>query len=220
MKGLHQTGRVGKRLALACVLALSTTVALLILRKAPEQVRLLHVGFANHGDQGRAPVFCLTNGSTRPITYADESGAIPSFRYRVQSSSGWSGPCTNRGGFGLAPPVGVLPPGQGVTFEFGRPLSLRGWRIGLTYYFCEASTPVAATNSGTVWLASAIGRSTNSLFRTALFQSRSVPLPNFVRERRWGQRLETKLPKFAPAWFRRWLRSGNPDPVTWGPMME
>ena len=156
MKDPIRVGRARRRLWLAIGFAVTAAVVAAFAWPASEPVKLLHVGFANHGDRGISPVLCLTNGGTKAIIYSDDSGATASFRYSVQSDSGWFGPYTNRGGFGMAPEMDVLKPGESMHFEFNRPLGPRGWRIGIAYYSCETVQPVTQPNRGPIRVASAV----------------------------------------------------------------
>ena len=224
--------------ALAIWLVIGVLVAgavVLLTRPQSQPVRLLHVGYVDHGERGRSPVFCLTNGGTKPIAYAANYSGRPAFDYKVQTPSGWKGPYpfresgySNIGQFGSASSqANVLKPGESLTFEFARPMGPRGWKMGIAYHTCSVlvAPPTAVLFPSAVSGGRATpltGSGSGTLVFTNVYGGGFAPswAPTVVREPSFATKVSNVLPRIAPAWLKRALNSMDRDQVTWGPVMN
>jgi len=224
-------------LVLALAFGVILAGALIVWLRPSDPVRLLHVGYADLGERGRAPLFCLTNGGKRAIAFVETFAGRPALNYKVRTQRGWEGPYPFRGTDGMPPsflfgastpqPPKVLQPGQSYTFQFARPLGPRGWKMGIAYRSCTVlpaptNAPPPLTFANAVQSTLSSKQRIRSMSYSNIFFSVFPPSPasNVVFDRSISTRLHDTLPQSAPAWMKRSLKSMASDPVAWGPEMK
>jgi len=206
------------------LVALVAGALIVLMRPESQAVRLLHVGYADYGERGRSPLFCLTNGGRKSITYLASYSGRPAFAYKVRTPTGWEGPYPFRGIGGAGSSfsqTNVLKPGESLTFEFARPMGPRGWKMGIAYrtcsFFAPSPPPPATVRIWTTANGAQMLPFTNGQF-IAFFPSKSsalqVPKPSLA------SKASEALPRLVPGWLKRALQSMDRDSVAWGPEMK
>ena len=135
MKPSQAAGQL--RLVLAVAIVLVLPGVLLLSLRSSGSVRLLDVGYSKEGNGQRVPLFCLTNGTSKPIAFSGSIRGGPTWRKEVRTASGWSD--LHEGGWmsGVGLQTCVLRPGQSVCFVGQAIQSSKVWRAGVKYAPCE-----------------------------------------------------------------------------------
>lgn len=217
MRRSQDAGGISPRLVLAAAFGALLAGALILSLRASGSVMLLHVGYSEQseqGDGGRDPIFCLTNGTRKPIAYSGNSRGAPSWWTEVRTNSSWSYPNAFHWTYSFdAPPNSVLRPGQSVVFRGGSPQTSSAWRAGVTYWPCKVRDPKLTTTGNMI---------SGSDASTGIRGFDGIPFlgPGIEPERTLMQRVQAKIPKLAPAWLKGYVDSRVRDPVAWGPEMN
>ena len=202
------------RWAVAVALGVFLAGALVLWLRPSGSVTLLHVGYSDQGNGTRDMIFCLTNGTRKPIAYAGYSNGEPVWYMSLKPDSGWTDPNAIVGmGGGLDLKFCVLRPGQSVVFHGCPPPGLGAWRAEVTYWHCKVRNPQPAS-SGKMPAGSDAPTSIRGVDVYPLLGS------GVERERTLMRGLQARLPKVAPVRLKRYVDSKASDPVAAGPEMN
>lgn len=173
---------------------------------------LLHTGYSKEDNGERATIFCLTNGTSKPIAFSGSTPGGPVWLKEVKTASGWVSPRGWHISAGRLQTC-VLRPGQSVSFLAWSSQNSSVWRAAVKYWPCEIR-PSQSTTSGNTFLGFVASRG----FR----DSDAQPFPGAVVacDRPLMRGVQAKLPKLTPAWLKRYVDSKARDPVARGPEMK
>ena len=199
------------RLVLAVAFGVLLASALLRSLRTSGSVMLLLVGYSEEVNGVQLPIFCLTNGTSKPIAYSASSRGTPARRLEVRTATGLL-QC-EQAGWRSPSETCVLRPGQSVSFVGWSPWSSISWRVGVKHWPCEIRRSQNTTSGNTF-----LGFDASAGFRDV--DARPIPGTVVVCERTLMRRVQAKLPKLTPAWLKRYVDSKAREPVAWSPQMK
>ena len=213
MRRARGAGGIRPQLAIAMASGVFLAGVLFFALRTSGTVMLLHLGHSEQTDGKRVAIFCLTNGTGKPVAYPGTVSGVPSWRHGVRTSSGWTDPYARCWMGSRSLQTCVLQPGQSVSFPGPSPWRSGRWRAGVTYWPCEIRPPRNLTSGNTyVAFAEAAG------FHEA--DARSVPGLVVSRQGTLMKHVQARLPKQTPAWLKQYVISQAGPPVAWGPEMN